>query len=463
MKPSYELLIIGAGPAGMSAACEAARNGVAVCVIDDQPEPGGQIYRNASRATDKQNQVLGKDYQQGKNLVDDFKSYGGEYYANASVWHVDANNQVGVIKAGKNYFISAKNLVIASGAQERAMPIPGWQLPGVMYAGAGQILFKGSGIVPTGELVLAGTGPLLLLLASQYLHAGVKIKAILDTTPKGRIVKSLDKLFSGVQGYEYLIKGASLLRHIKAAKVPYYKHVEGLCAVGVERVEKVSFASATKAGRKVANISLDVDTLLLHQGIIPNTRLARAAQCETTWDAQQSCWIVATNEYGLCRQNTYVVGDAARVMGAVASRIQGRLCGLHVAQSLTKVDSHSWQVWHKDLLKKLRKENAIRPFLDAVYQPADAYLIPQQDDVIVCRCEEVTLSDIQDAVRLGCQGPNQVKSYTRCGMGPCQGTQCSNTLSHIVAKQSNMPMAQVGELRVRSPLSPITLGQIADL
>jgi len=463
MKPSYELLIIGAGPAGMSAACEAAHNGVEVCVIDDQSEPGGQIYRNASNTTAKQVQVLGKEYHQGKKLIDQFISYGGEYYSNASVWHLDSSNQISVIQAGKSYLISAKNLVIASGAQERAMAIPGWELPGVMYAGAGQVLLKSSGMVPSGELVLAGTGPLLLLLASQYLRAGVKIKAILDTTPKWRIIKSLDKLFTGIEGYRYLIKGAGLLRHIQASKVPYYKHVKGLSAAGTDQVNKVSFVSATKSGCKVSNISIKVDTLLLHQGIIPNTRLSRAAQCQTAWDAQQSCWTVVTNEYGLCRQNTYVIGDGARIKGAVASQIQGRLCGLHVSENLRKIAPQDWKVLHVDLLNKLRKENVIRPFLDAVYQPSEAYLIPQKDDVIVCRCEEVTLSDIQAAVRLGCQGPNQVKLFTRCGMGPCQGAQCSSTLSHIVAKQTEIPMEEVGELRVRSPLSPITLGQIASL
>lgn len=463
MKPSYALLIIGSGPAGMAAACEAASRGVDVCVIDDQPYAGGQIYRNVTAATDKQYRVLGPEYQHGNKLVKKFLAYGGEYYPAASVWHIDGTNQVGVIHAGRTYFIEPENLVIATGAQERPMPIPGWQLPGVMYAGAGQILLKASGLTPAGGLILAGSGPLLLLLASQYIKAGVEIKAILDTTPKGRITQHLGKLFAGLRGYEYLIKGAGLLRQIKAAGIPYYKYVKGLHAGGTDKLEGVAFDSATRGLKQVINISFAAEHLLLHQGIIPNTRLSEAAECELVWNQQQACWNVNTDTVGLCRDNTYVIGDGASIKGAISSQIQGRLCGLHVACELGKIEQAEWVQGRRSLVKEMQKHLSIRPFLDCVYAPLDEYLAPDSSQTIVCRCEEVTVNDIEQAIELGCYGPNQIKSFTRCGMGLCQSAQCSTTLSHIVAKQTKVPIDEVGKLRVRTPVAPITLGQIAKL
>jgi NADPH-dependent 2,4-dienoyl-CoA reductase/sulfur reductase-like enzyme len=147
----YELLIIGAGPAGMAAACEAASHGIRVAVLDNQAAPGGQIYRNVDRATNRQNRVLGKDFVKGRSLVEQFKQSGGSYFPGATVWFLDEKRRVGVLIDDKSFFVDADKLLLAAGAQERPMPIKGWQLPGVMTAGAGQILLKSAGMVPNGR------------------------------------------------------------------------------------------------------------------------------------------------------------------------------------------------------------------------------------------------------------------------------------------------------------------------
>ena len=130
------------------------------------------------------------------------------------------------------------------------MPIPGWQLPGVMTAGAGQILLKSAGTVPDGRLVLAGSGPLLLLLAAQYLRAGVHIEAIVDTTPRGRLLAALPELPRALQASEYLLKGLSLMREVRRAGVPVYRDVSKLRANGARRLESVSFEREGRAQRR---------------------------------------------------------------------------------------------------------------------------------------------------------------------------------------------------------------------
>ena len=458
----YELLIVGAGPAGMAAACEAASHGVRVAVLDNQASPGGQIYRNVDRASDRQDRILGKDFVKGRSLVERFKQAGGSYFSDASVWFLDEKRRLGVLIDDKSYFVGADKLLLATGAQERPMPIEGWQLPGVMAAGAGQILLKSAGMVPEGRLVLAGTGPLLLLLAYQYLQAGVKIDALVDTTPRGAVSRSLGKLFGALPAADYLLKGLKMILAIRRAGIPVYRGVEGLSAVGEEKLEAVRFDTGKTGLKKLTDVELRADTLLLHQGVIPNIRLPLAAGCDIEWEARQQNWIVPTDEWGRSSDaDIYVVGDGSRIAGAEASALQGRLAAMHASHELGQMDAAKLDALSGPVVKSRKRHLSIRPFLDSCYTPSASYLVPD-DATLVCRCEEITAGEIRQAVQLGCSGPNQVKSFTRCGMGPCQGGQCGSTVSLIIAQQLDKPMTEVGCFRVRPPLSPITLGQLSE-
>ncbi len=277
MKDHDELLIIGAGPSGMAAACAAARYGVDVTLLDEQASPGGQIYRKVDTSPVPEAAYLGKDYWRGHQLVDAFKHSSATYISEAAVWYLDEQREVGVLVDGANHCMHPERLILATGAHERPMPIPGWQLPGVMSAGAGQILLKSAATVPNDGVVLAGSGPLLLLLAWQYLQAGVQIGALLDTTPRSRISKALVHLPRALLAVDYLIKGASLIAAIKRAGVPIYTQVTDLRAEGNETLEAVSFHTA--GSQPQTSQRIDTQTLLLHQGIIPSLRLPLAAGC----------------------------------------------------------------------------------------------------------------------------------------------------------------------------------------
>ncbi|MCP4335598.1 MAG: FAD/NAD(P)-binding oxidoreductase, partial [Gammaproteobacteria bacterium] len=158
----------------------------------------------------------------------------------------------------------------------------------------------------------------------------------------------------------------------------------------------------------------------------------------------------------------YVVGDGSRISGAEASALQGRLAGMHVSFQLGKINAGKLEALSGPVVKSYKRHLSIRPFLDSCYTPSPRYLVPD-DATLVCRCEEISAGEIRQAVRLGCTGPNQVKSFTRCGMGPCQGSQCSSTVSLIISDQLGKPMTEVGCIRVRPPLSPITLGQLSEV
>lgn len=456
MKADYQLLVIGAGPAGMAAARTAASYGVEVALLDEQSQPGGQIYRDVDSSRLADVSILGKDYAFGKPQVRAFRHAGLDYHAGASVWYLDKERQLGVVKQGRSHRLKADQVIIASGAQERPMPFPGWQLPGVMTAGAGQILLKSAALAPDDGVVLAGSGPLMLLIAWQYLQAGVRIRALLDTTPRGRLFGSLRHLPKAIATSDYLFKGLRLMASIRHARLACYKAVSELRADGGERLQSISFTAGGKRH------DIETGLLLLHQGVIPNLHIAQAAACAIDWNEAQLCWQPLTDRWGESSQpGIFVAGDGAGIVGARAASLNGQLAGLQVAHRLGLLDTVARDRLAKPIRNAADRHIAIRPFLDAAYRVADAFLAPA-DDTVVCRCEEIEARDIRAMVKLGCTGPNQAKAFSRCGMGPCQGRFCAGTVEQIFARERGLAVRGIGRFNARPPLTPITLGQLAE-
>ena len=185
LRDEYDVVVVGAGPAGLAAATSCARAGLSTVLFDEQASPGGQIYRSITDTPVINESLLGPDYWKGAQLAAAFAKSGAEYVPGATVWSLTPEREIGVSVRGGSRLLSARRVILATGALERPFPIPGWTLPGVMTAGAGQVLLKSAGLVPRGPTVLAGCGPLLWLLAAQYLQSGVKLDALLDTTPAG--------------------------------------------------------------------------------------------------------------------------------------------------------------------------------------------------------------------------------------------------------------------------------------
>jgi thioredoxin reductase len=455
IKSSYELVVIGAGPAGMAAAQAAVRHGAEVALFDEQSNPGGQIYRNVDSSPLAEVGLLGDDYVFGKPQVLAFRHSRLDYFAGASVWYLDKSGSLGIIYRGRHQVINAAQIIIATGTQERPMPFPGWQKPGVMTAGAGQILMKSSALVPQQAPVLVGSGPLLLLLAWQYLRAGVGVHAIVDTTAKANRWRALRHLPRALAASDYLVKGLRLVMAIKRARVPWYKQVTDLHAEGGERVEKLKFNA------KGIPRQLDTRLIMLHQGVIPALHMVAAAGCETYWHEAQQCWQPRVDKWGESSQpGLFIAGDGAAIGGARAAALSGQLAGLQCACRLGLIEQTQRDRLGRPIFDALQRHLAIRPFLDASYRVAENALVPA-DETLVCRCEEITVAEIRKVVALGCPGPNQAKAFVRCGMGPCQGRFCASTVEHIFAAQRAVSVGSIGRFNARPPLKPVTLGQLA--
>lgn len=446
-----DLVIVGSGPAGMAAACEARARDLSVVLLDEQTAIGGQIYRDIESAPADRVDVLGHDYVAGRSLASDFRNCGARYLGGAVVWNVSLDGAVDYVASGISQQIVGKHVLLASGAMERPFPIPGWTLPGVMGAGAAQILLKGAGALPNGPVVLAGCGPLLYLLAWQYLRAGAKIAALVDTTATPSAYRrALPHAFGALRGWRDLVKGLKLLSALRRHGVPVFSGASELAIAGETRVESLAFKHRGRAVRIPASL------LLLHQGIVPNTQLSWSTGAKHRWDGDQLCWLPDTDPWGrLGDTPLYVAGDSRGIVGAQASAVQGRLAALAIGERLgATADAARCAA----LQRLLKRHTHIRPFLDTLYRPTDENRIPQDPGVVVCRCEEVTAGQIRRYVELGCLGPNQTKAFGRCGMGPCQGRFCGLTVTEILAQARGVAPEEVGYYRIRPPIKPVMLG-----
>ena len=458
MKAHYELAVIGAGPAGLSAAATAAAHGVDTVLLDEQSGPGGQIYRNIEAMPAQRAEHLGDEYQRGAELVQRMHASSAQWIADAAVWALDGRAELGVIHQGQARLLRAGRVIIASGAQERPVPFPGWTLPGAMNAGAGQILMKQAGLVPADGVVLAGSGPLLLLLAWQYLRAGVAVQAMLDVQPLGNWLRAAPQLPKALLARHYLTKGLRYKRDLKAAGIPMLHGVQQLRAVGGDRVQTVEFLHRGRLQR------IDTGLLLTHFGVIPQTHLSRAAGCRHRWDAAQQCWRPVTDPWGATDLVAIsVAGDGAGIGGARTAEHAGRLAALDAACRLGRIDAAQRDRLGRQDLTWMKQELWIRPFLDALFRPPTVMLRHPSDTEVLCRCEEVTAGDVRRAVGAGHRSPNAVKFFTRCGMGPCQGRQCAESVAQLIASETGQAPGDVEPYRVRTPLKPITIAELANL
>jgi octopine oxidase subunit A len=458
---SVDVAVIGAGPAGLAAATQAARAGLSVVLLDEQEAVGGQIYRAIERSDVQRRNILGPDYAAGSALAGAFARSGARYVPNASVWQVTRERSVHYLKDGKVASFEAKRVVLATGALERPFPIPGWTLPGVMTAGAAQILLKSAGEVPTEPPILVGCGPLLYLLGWQYVRAGVPIRALVDTTRHDDRWRAKRHMLSALRAWPYLSKGLQLMRTLREAGVPMHEAADdlrvesGIDEDGSERARALHFSVRGVSHRIEANV------ILLHQGVVPNTQFTQSLRASHTWDEAQLCFAPVTDQWGeLDVPGIFVAGDGGGIGGAQAAETQGEVTALAIAAQLGAIDTAARNRRSAPLLRRLSDVMRIRPFLDSLYRPRDENRVPK-DEVIVCRCEEVTAGELRHFVKLGCLGPNQAKSFGRCGMGPCQGRLCGLTVTEVIADARDVAPATVGYYRIRPPIKPLTLGELA--
>ncbi len=475
-----DAIVVGAGPAGLAAAAALAEHGLSVRLIDEQSAAGGQVWRGATTRPAGAPEVGGAgEARRARAAAAALDRPGIGHAAGASV--IDARSlgtgaPGGTIEvtwlatrgAGERalHDTRARALVVATGAAERAVLFPGATLPGVMGVGALQSAMKRGGLVPEGPgIVLAGHGPLLRLTLSQLRRLGVRIDAVLDLAP-GAVPPGARAAFAGnlaralVADPVLLARGAALLAAGRGTS--RYADVRALRAHGERAIERVSFECAG------TRHELPCRLLAVHDGVVPNVQLTRLLRLEHRWRDDQQAFVPVTDGAGRAGEHPiWVAGDGRGIAGAPLATLRGRLAGLDIVRALRETAAPSEAASSgtkrkpgtelRRLHRTIGRRMPARRFVDRLYPalPLGRHATP---DTIVCRCEAVTLGAIDAAIAAGAVGANRVKTFTRCGMGACQGRGCANALTRIVADRLGVAPDVAGALRVRPPLVPTLIG-----
>ncbi|MDW8443633.1 MAG: (2Fe-2S)-binding protein [Acetobacteraceae bacterium] len=369
------------------------------------------------------------------------------------MWHLGPDLSLGLAQGDTARLIVARQVILATGAIERPMPLPGWTLPGVMTVGAAQTLLKAQGLVPGGRTILVGSGPLVWQFAAQCLAVGKPPSLILDTTPRGNRQRALRHVAAFLAS-RYAWRGLALLAAVRR-RVPCVAATEGIAIAQ----EGAGLAVTWPGGCARA------DLVLLHQGVVPNLQLALAAGCAVSWNAARACFEPQRDCWGRTSvPGIAIAGDAGGIEGAEAAEAAGRLAALGVLAALGAVRAEERDRSARPWLRRRARACRGRAFLDALFLPDRRFRIPEAETVL-CRCEGVAAGAVREAAAAGARSTGRLKAMTRVGMGPCQGRMCLPTVVETLADQLGLAPAALAPWRIRSPVVPLplaALGRVAE-
>jgi hypothetical protein len=463
MNDIYDVLIVGMGPAGLAAAIELSRLDIHVGVVDDNPEPGGQVYRQISpefKITD--HSFMGVKHKNGQLLIDDFNAIRNRctIYSNTYVWGCFFGNSLSVIRDKKISLIKYEKLLLSEGAMERPLPFPGWTLPGIMSLGGLQRLVLHERVLPGQRILLAGCSPLLLPVAANITKAGGEVLAMCDSVPLRRYWRLIPKL---LKQRELTREALSYSLSVLKGRVPVLSPTAVVSASGQSRVEAVRMAKLNPTGRPIPGAGKDfqVDILGVSHGFLPSGRLARLMECNHVYDPIQRYWRPEVDDC-MCssQKDIYIAGDSSGIDGRHAAVIRGRLAALHMASKLGRIStSHLKQRTHR-LHKDYLSIQESAAALNQVFSPLPGTFDVMDKDTIVCRCEQVSLGEVLEGIEKGYRNINEIKR-TRAGMGMCQGRMCESVVAQIMLRKG-VPVKEIGYLTLRAPLSPIPFSAFED-
>jgi NADPH-dependent 2,4-dienoyl-CoA reductase/sulfur reductase-like enzyme len=446
------VIVIGAGPAGVRAAQALVEAGLRPVVIDESRRDGGQIYRRQPEGfTRTYDTLYGTEAQRARALHEAFDALRPhiDHMPDTLVWNV-APNAVHVVSDTHHRELAFVALIICSGAADRVMPVPGWHHAGTYSLGGAQVALKSQGCAIGSRVVMMGTGPLLYLVAAQYVKAGATVSAVLDTSTFAQRLRALPQLLAIPST---LKKGIALMGILKDARVPIHRgitpvEVRGTPERGVQAV-RVTLADG-------AMLEVECDAVALGYHLRSETQLADLAGCEFRFDHALQQWLPVADEDGRSNvRGVYLAGDGARVRGADAAERAGRLAALAAIKDIG-------MTCNEDDANKLRTQlsrfTRFAAGLRTAFPWPARFAATLPDETIVCRCEAVTAGELRRVVNdMGAKEANRAKAFSRVGMGRCQGRFCAHAGAEVIAAQARVPLEAVGRLRGQAPVKPLPM------
>ncbi|RQV02925.1 FAD/NAD(P)-binding oxidoreductase [Burkholderia cenocepacia] len=461
MSAVLQPVIVGAGPAGVRAAEALVDAGLRPVVIDENARWGGQIYRQPPADA---------AFVRGKRALYGFEAAKADavhrtmaallphvdYRPDTLAWSCGAG-RVDTLQDGREVTVPYSHLIVASGAADRMLPVPGWTLAGVYTLGGAQVALKAQGCAIGRRIVFAGTGPLLYLVAYQYAKAGAHVATVLDTSPLRRQAAAAPAL---LRMPSIFAKGLYYNGWLRAHGVAIETGVTLERVLGDQHVTGLAWRAAGDEAQPAPPRLLDCDALGLGFGLRSETQLADLAGCRFGFDPLNRAWLPERDAAGRTSvRGFYVAGDGAGIAGADAAEASGRRAALALLDDAGIASrSPSGKPDAASLDRTLARIGAFRAGLEAAFAPPAEQAARCPDDTIVCRCEEIDAGTLRRCVREGAATElNRLKALTRVGMGRCQGRMCGDAAALVLAAETGHPLTDVGRLRAQPPVKPFPI------
>jgi len=476
MNTATELLIVGAGPAGMAAAETAAALGIEMIVVDEQAQRGGQFLRQPPSAFKVVDWLPGRTYQPAKRLL----ARSGllrdaEWLQQATVagifpqpGHQPSEPRFRVVidtESGVRQ-VSARSVLIASGCYDLPVIFPGWNTPGVMAAGGVQAFIKSQQFVPGERILLAGSHPLQLLIADQIVQAGGEVAGVLFAQSQSRALKLLGKpltIFQQASKFGQLVGSLARLRKA-GVKVEFGRTL--VKANGGHELQSVTVAPLDQQGKLIKDAATDIacDRLGVCFSFLTSSELARQLDADCAWSARRGGWLALHNEWMASSvPGLYVAGEITGVAGSDVAMEEGKLAALGCALELGKLDAATADQNARPLRKQLHQLREFAELLSQLSWPGDDFFDQLiSDDSIVCKCEELTAGRLR---KLFADNPSistasSAKLLSRAGMGLCQGRYCHHSLTRLLVQLRGTEEQEVAGFTARFPSKPLSIAHL---
>lgn len=450
-----DILVVGGGAGGLTAAAVAAEAGARVVLVDERPVPGGQFFKQPiSTLVGTGMSFEDRQALEGRKLIARARDAGVEFL-DAMVWAASSPREVHIQGASGNRMLRPKQLIVATGAYERGVPVPGWTLPGVMTTGAAQTLLRSYRVLAGRRVLVAGNGPLNLQVAAELVEAGAQVVGVAELAPRpgpATVGAAWRMLMSAP---DLVAQGRRYLRTLKTAGVGlHYRYVLTRIA---QAENGLSASLAALADGTVR--TFEADAVLMGYGFMPSNELLRLLGCAHDYDAGRRHLVTRRDD--VCRTTiagVFAVGDCCGLGGARAAQAEGVIAGLAAAgetgctipAGLVK----EGLVARTDLVRQHRFQSALWQ-LFAADLPG---LADDADDTVVCRCEDLTQGDLAASLQSGFQSLGELKRCTRLGMGRCQGRYCAPALAEYLHHTYGRALDEFAFFAPRPPIKPIGIG-----
>lgn len=448
------VVVIGAGPAGLACTARLVSAGLSAIVIDDNARPGGQYFRQLPGAFRAAGGTVPRRVQaRAKALFGILSHPLVTYLPDTCVWAQDGPlvlAYAGPLRSGR---VAASAIVVATGAQDRPLPFPGWTLPGVITAGGCLNLIKGQGMLPGRRVGVVGNGPLLLVVARALVKAGAEVAVVAEAA---RSAAALGHAGGLMRAPRLLAEGIGHRIALRRAGVPFLDGHMIVAGAGKGAVTEVTVAPCRDDGSAEAarQRRFAVDALVTGYGLAPANELTRLFGCRHRFDAGRGGWVPERDdELQTSSPDIYAVGDCAGIGGVELALLEGA----RAADAIARRSGGTSPL--PDAARRLRRLDRFRDALNASYLPP-VPLSPADDDTLLCRCEELTLREIRAAAPACGHDLARLKAATRLSMGRCQGRNCLRPAAEMLARETGRPLADFPPPRMRPPARPVPIAQL---